>query len=85
VRSRWTFFHQQFLLCCPNAYLRSSYELIWFQLIALRLRSPIENCVDSHKILIDAIERGEVDGACKLLEGHVFENEERYCIACGVA
>jgi len=78
-------FHQQFLLCCPNAYLRSSYELIRFQLIALRFRSPIENCVDSHKILIDAIERGDIDGACKLLERHVFENEERYCIACGVA
>ena len=34
-------FHYEFLALCPNPYLRSAYELIRYQLVALRYRSPI--------------------------------------------
>ena len=46
-------FHYEFLACCPNPYLRAAYDLIRYQLIALRHRSPIDNMVDSHQVLID--------------------------------
>lgn len=78
-------FHHEFLTCCPNPYLRAGYELIRYQLIALRHRSPIENMVDSHQILVDALERKDVDTACTLLHGHVLENEARYSAACSVS
>jgi len=78
-------FHYQFLACCPNTYLRGSYELIRYQLIALRFRSPIPNCVDSHRVLLDAVERGDIEAACALLHDHVHENEQRYCAASRVA
>lgn len=71
-------FHCQFLQHCPNAYLKASYNLIRFQLIALRVRSPIENAIDSHQVLVDAIDRADVEAACALLHEHVLENEERY-------
>ncbi len=78
-------FHHEFLACCPNPYLRGGYELIRYQLIALRHRSPIENMVDSHQILVDALVRKEVDAACSLLHEHVLENEARYSAACSVS
>lgn len=78
-------FHLQFLAACPNTFLRASYDLIRYQLVALRFRSPIDNCVDSHQVLIDAIAAHDIEGACALLRTHVLENEQRYCVACGVA
>lgn len=78
-------FHNQFVQRCPNSYLRASYELIRYQLIALRYRSPIENAIDSHQVLVDAIGRDDADAACELLHSHVLENEPRYCAACHVA
>jgi DNA-binding GntR family transcriptional regulator len=77
-------FHFDLLACCTNPYLRAAYELIRYQLIALRHRSPISNMVDSHQVLVDALERGDVDGACRMLEAHVLENETRYIAACAV-
>ncbi len=78
-------FHHEFLACCPNPYLRGGYELIRYQLIALRHRSPIANMVGSHQVLIDALARNDVEGACALLHQHVLENEARYSAACSVA
>lgn len=78
-------FHWQFFAFCPNTYLRGAYELIRYQLIAMRHRSHIHNAVDSHQVLVDAVASGDIDTACALLREHVFENEPRYCIACGVA
>jgi DNA-binding GntR family transcriptional regulator len=78
-------FHFEILACCPNGYLRSAYELIRYQLIALRHRSPIGNMVDSHQVLLDAVQKNDVERACKLLHGHVLENEARYIAACSVA
>ncbi|ABE46968.1 GntR family transcriptional regulator [Polaromonas sp. JS666] len=78
-------FHHEFLNCCANPYLRGGYELIRYQLIALRHRSPIENMVDSHQILVDALERKDVDTASTLLHEHVLENEARYSAACAVS
>ncbi|MDM0074019.1 GntR family transcriptional regulator [Variovorax sp. J2P1-59] len=78
-------FHYEFLACCTNAYLRGAYELIRYQLIALRHRSPIENMVPSHQILLDLLEQGDIDGTCTQLHEHVLENEARYSAACGVA
>lgn len=75
-------FHYQFIACCPNGYLRGAYELIRYQLIALRFRAPIPNCVDSHQVLVDAVEAGDIEQACALLREHVFDNEERYRVAC---
>lgn len=78
-------FHYQFIACCPNGYLRGAYELIRYQLIALRFRAPIPNCLDSHQVLVDAVEGGDIEQACALLREHVFDNEERYRAACRLA
>ncbi len=78
-------FHYQFIACCPNGYLRGAYELIRYQLIALRFRALIPNCLDSHQVLVDAVERGDIEQACALLREHVFDNEERYRAACQLA
>ncbi|MFT3953977.1 MAG: GntR family transcriptional regulator [Piscinibacter sp.] len=78
-------FHGQFLAFCPNAYLKSGYDVIRSQLTALRHRSPIANAVSSHKVLLDAVAAGDIDGACALLVEHVLENEPRYRAACNVA
>src|SRR5574341_218159 len=78
-------FHWQFFANCPNAYLRSAYERIRYQLVALRHRSPIDNAVASHQVLVDAVASGNIDAACALLREHVLENEPRYRAACAVA
>jgi DNA-binding GntR family transcriptional regulator len=77
-------FHWQFFAFCPNNYLRGAYDLIRYQLIALRHRSHIHNAVDSHQVLVEAVSSGNIDAACVLLQEHVLENEARYRIACGV-
>ena len=77
-------FHFELLACCTNPYLRAGYELIRYQLIALRHRSPISNMVDSHQVLVEALERGDAEAACALLQAHVLENEARYSAACAV-
>jgi DNA-binding GntR family transcriptional regulator len=78
-------FHWQFFAHCPNEYLKAGYEVIRWQLVALRWRSPIGNAVKSHKVLVDAVARNDVEQAAKLLVQHVLENESRYCVACSVA
>lgn len=78
-------FHHEFLSCCANPYLRGAYELIRYQLIALRHRAPIEHMVATHQPLLEAIESGQLDRACEMLHGHVLENEGRYSAACAVA
>ncbi|MDA7416048.1 GntR family transcriptional regulator [Xenophilus arseniciresistens] len=78
-------FHYEFLACCTNPYLRAAYELIRYQLIALRHRSPISNMVDSHQILIDLLEKGDIEAAARQLHEHVLENEARYSAACSGA
>jgi DNA-binding GntR family transcriptional regulator len=78
-------FHWLFLAHCPNPYLRSGYEVIRWQLAALRHRSPIDNAVKSHRVLVDAVAHGDADRACRLLVEHVPENEPCYCAACSVA
>ncbi|MBT9505056.1 GntR family transcriptional regulator [Rhodoferax sp.] len=75
-------FHWSFIESCDNHYLRSGYELLRYQLIALRHRSPISNAVPSHQILVDAIVDDDIDAACALLREHVLENEPRYRTAC---
>ncbi|RYF15490.1 MAG: GntR family transcriptional regulator [Comamonadaceae bacterium] len=77
-------FHFEVIAACPNPYLRAAYELIRYQLIALRHRSPISNMVDSHQVLVDALQRGDVEAACGMLREHVLENEARYIAACAV-
>lgn len=77
-------FHFELLSACTNPYLRAAYELIRYQLTALRHRSPIFNMVESHQVLVAALERGDVEGACRMLEQHVLENEARYSAACAV-
>jgi DNA-binding GntR family transcriptional regulator len=78
-------FHHEFLACCTNGYLRGAYELIRYQLIALRHRAPIDNMVRSHQVLVDLLARGDVEAACAQLHEHVLENEARYSAACSVA
>jgi len=75
-------FHYTFFKYSPNAYLKSAYELVWYQLSALRHRSPISNAVESHVVLIEAIKNGKATLACKLLAEHIGENEPRYLRAC---
>lgn len=78
-------FHRLFIVHCPNEYLRAGYDVIRWQLVALRYRSPIDNAVASHKVLVDAVAAGDADQACTLLLAHVLENEPRYRVACDVA
>lgn len=78
-------FHYEFLACCTNDYLRAAYELIRYQLTALRHRSPIDNLLDSHQVLVDLLAKGDIKTAARQLEAHVLENEGRYSAACGVA
>lgn len=73
--------HWQFISHCPNTYLAEGYEVVRWQLAALRHRSPIANAVSSHQVLVDAVEDGNADEACALLQGHVLENEQRYIAA----
>ena len=75
-------FHWHLFDACSSHYVRSAYELLRYQLIALRYRSPISNAVKSHQILIDAIGDGDSSAACGLLREHILENEPRYRAAC---
>ena len=78
-------FHYEFLACCSNPYLRAAYELIRYQLIALRHRAPIDNMLDSHQVLIDLLEKRDIEAAALELHKHVLENEARYSAACSRA
>jgi len=75
-------FHWQFFAHCGNPYLLAGYEVIRWQLIAMRHRAPIDNAVSSHQVLVDAVAGGDIDQACALLVEHVLENEARYSAAC---
>jgi DNA-binding GntR family transcriptional regulator len=77
-------FHYLFLECAENSYLTSAYNLIRYQLLALRHRSPIEACLANHQVLHDAIERDALEDACALLHQHINNTEARYCNACNV-
>ena len=73
--------HWQFVSHCANFYIAEGYEVVRWQLAALRHRSPIANAVSSHQVLVDAVEDGDVSRACALLHEHVLENEPRYIAA----
>jgi DNA-binding GntR family transcriptional regulator len=75
-------FHDLFLECAQNNYLSSAYNLIRYQLRALRHRSPIDACLENHQVLHDAIEQGELSKAEAMLEEHINNTETRYCSAC---
>ena len=75
-------FHDLFFAHCPNPYLKAGQQVIRSQLLALRYRSPINDAVGTHQVLVDAVAAGDVEQACELLRGHVLENEPRYRIAC---
>jgi DNA-binding GntR family transcriptional regulator len=75
-------FHWQFFAHCGNPYLLAGYEVIRWQLIAMRHRAPIDNPVSSHQVLVDAVEGNQIERACRLLVAHVLENEARYSAAC---
>lgn len=77
-------FHWQFFAHGTNPYLCAGYEVIRWQLVAMRHRAPIDNAVASHQVLVDAVAAGDVERACALLAQHVLENEERYSAACQV-
>lgn len=77
-------FHYEFLSCCASPYLKAGYELIRYQLTALRHRSPIPNMVASHQVLLNLLDAGDIDAACIELNKHVLENEARYIAACDV-
>ena len=78
-------FHWQLFAHCPNRYLLAGYDVVRWQLVAMRQRAPIDNAVDSHQVLVDAIGDGDVERACTLLVGHVLENESRYADAMRAA
>jgi DNA-binding GntR family transcriptional regulator len=74
--------HWQFFARCPNPYLLAGYEVIRWQLVAMRHRAPTDNAVSSHRVLLDAVSVGSMEPACALLVDHVLENEPRYSAAC---
>jgi len=78
-------FHWQFFAHCGNPYLLAGYEVIRWQLVAMRHRAPIANAVASHQVLVDAVAAGDVGRACALLVEHVLENEARYSAVCAQA
>ena len=75
-------FHWQFFAHCDNPYLLAGYDVIRWQLIAMRHRAPIDNPVQSHQVLVDAVAGNDIELACSLLVEHVLENEARYSAAC---
>lgn len=75
-------FHWQFFVHCGNPYLLAGYEVIRWQLVAMRHRAPIDNSVPSHQVLVDAVAANDIERACNLLVEHVLENEARYSAAC---
>lgn len=75
-------FHYLFFQHCANPYLLAGYDVIRWQLVAMRHRAPITNAFSSHKVLVDAVEQGQVEKACQLLVSHVLENEQRYTAVC---
>jgi DNA-binding GntR family transcriptional regulator len=75
-------FHGAFFAHCGNPYLLAGYDVIRWQLIAMRHRAPIDNPVSSHQVLVDAVSSGVIERACTLLVAHVLENEARYSAAC---
>lgn len=75
-------FHWQFFALCGNPYLLAGYDVIRWQLVAMRHRAPIDNAVTSHQVLVDAVSGRDIDRACALLVQHVCENEARYSAAC---
>jgi DNA-binding GntR family transcriptional regulator len=75
-------FHWRFFAHCPNPYLAAGYDVIRWQLVAMRHRAPIDNAVSSHRVLHEAVGDGDVERACRLLIDHVLENEPRYTAAC---
>jgi DNA-binding GntR family transcriptional regulator len=78
-------FHWQMFVFCGNPYLHAGYDVIRWQLVAMRHRAPIDNPVTSHRVIVDAIAGGNIERACALLMGHVLENEARYSAACARA
>lgn len=75
-------FHHQLFVHCENPYLSAGYDVIRWQLVAMRHRAPITNAVSSHRVLVEAVDAGDVEGACRMLVGHVLENESRYAAVC---
>ncbi len=75
-------FHWQFFAHCDNPYLLAGYEVIRWQLVAMRHRAPIDKPVESHQVLVDAVAAGKVGQATELLVQHVLENEARYSAVC---
>jgi DNA-binding GntR family transcriptional regulator len=75
-------FHWQFFAHCPNPYLLAGYEIIRWQLVAMRHRAPITDAYDSHQVLVQALADGDVELACTRLQRHVVDNEPRYSAAC---
>lgn len=78
-------FHWKLFDTCKNQYVCSAYELLRSQLTALRFRAPIENAVESHQVLVDAVGDDDEQQACALLEEHVLDNEPRYRTACAMS
>ena len=76
-------FHWLLFTHCSNGYLRSGYEVIRSQLVALRHRSPTSDMASAHQVLVDAVAAGDVRRATALLAEHVLLNEARYRVACG--
>lgn len=75
-------FHWQLLAHCPNPYLQAGYEIIRWQLVALRHRAPITDAHASHQVLVQALAGGDIEAACALLQRHVVDNEPRYSAVC---
>lgn len=75
-------FHWQYFAHCSNPYLLAGYEVIRWQLVAMRHRAPITDAYDSHQLLVQALDDGDVDLACARLQRHVVDNEPRYSAAC---
>ncbi|MFM8590782.1 MAG: GntR family transcriptional regulator [Limnohabitans sp.] len=75
-------FHHLLFEHCANPYLLAGYNVIRWQLVAMRHRAPITNAVSSHQVLVQAIGQGQVEQACQLLVGHVLDNEQRYTAVC---
>ena len=72
-------FHFELLACCPNPYLRAAYELIRFQLTgAAPALADQQHGGQPRGAGAGAVERSDIEGACRMLESHVLENEARY-------
>jgi DNA-binding GntR family transcriptional regulator len=76
-------FHEAIVEHSGCQYLRTSYNLIFYKIQALRARLPehdadVDDCCHNHELIVDQIEKGNAASAQKILREHIRHTQESY-------